>query len=214
VAFLSNRGGREGVYEVGIDGSGLVQVAQSVRVANEGTQLAWQPHGGRLAVATGGGVWIVQPGGTTVWVHANYLDGWTSVGSVNQVAGWAPDGRMLAVTANVRGSGASKDLVLSPTGHKLWTVPHVGSWGATWSPQGLLAVTTGDQGVGGKPAIAIYDRTGRLRFKVRFGPLGKTAERRGRPGLRTEAGSRSSRGTPSRCGRRPDVCSFARHHAD
>ena len=170
VAFLSNRSGQEGTYEIGIDGSGLVQVAPTVSVS-EGAQLAWQPHGGLLAVATSSGVWIVAPGHGPVRVpHATGLDGWVNLSSINQVPGWSPDGRRLAVTVPARHGYSNRELVFSARGHRLWQVRGlVGPWGATWSPHGLLAVPVGGDRAGARHSVAVYGKAGRLRFTVRLG---------------------------------------------
>src|SRR5262245_50688918 len=66
VAFFSDRNGAESIYEVGIDGLGLVHVGRSVPIDRQGItyccrDLAWQPHGRRLAVGATNGAWIVGP---------------------------------------------------------------------------------------------------------------------------------------------------------
>lgn len=169
VAFLSDRSGELGVYEVGIDGRGLVQVGQPATLSETDwpvgapPELAWQPHGGRLAFAAEGGAWIAQPGQTPVHVRA--ADG---------VDGWSPDGHVLAASAYGRGSAPDHELALSPGGRTLWRV-EVGALSfATWSAHGLLALTTGRNATGARQAIAVYDETGQLRFKVRVGRLGAT----------------------------------------
>lgn len=161
VAFLSNRSGQEGIYEVGIDGSGLVQVGQKADVPH-GAQLAWQPHGDLLAVGAGNGLWIVRPGGASVHMR-----------SASGVYGWSPDGRVLAATEDIRGT-YSRALALSPSGHALWRVKISGLGYGTWSAHGLLAVNTGRSVAGARQAIAVYDEAGHLRFKVPFGRLHTT----------------------------------------
>jgi len=69
VAFVSERGGGPGIYEVGIDGAGLRRLDPPPHQigANALTpQLAWSPNGTRLAAVTGGfkaaTLRILQPG--------------------------------------------------------------------------------------------------------------------------------------------------------
>ena len=159
VAFISNRSGQEGVYEVGIDGSGLSQVGPTLPVSN-GAQLAWQPHGGLLAAGTGSGVWIVRPGGASVHVR-----------QVSGLYGWSPDGRVLAATEDIPKTNSSDVLALSAEGRVLWGVKAGGRGIGTWSAHGLLALTTGRSVAGARQAIAVYDEVGHLRFKVPFGRL-------------------------------------------
>lgn len=172
VAFLSDRDGQEGIYEVGIDGSGLVQVAPEARVFAQGAgpveggaNLAWQPHGSLLAVAPrspGSPVWITRPGAPSVSVSAAGLGTWPT-------SAWSPDGRALALVTYDRARQAGRELVVSPAGHTLWTVQDVTD-GSGWSADGLLAVTTGGDLTGARQAVAVYDEAGRLRFKAGFGP--------------------------------------------
>ena len=149
VAFISTRGGSTGVYEVGIDGHGLVPVVRKVPGLDPHTPvLAWQPHGRLLAVRVANRVAIVRPGRKPILVRG----GW-GYGSWQP---WSPDGRVLLVWAG------SKLRAVTPQGHSLWSVPARQPSGG-WSAQGLLAVTTN----GG---AAAYDEQGRLHFKLRFGP--------------------------------------------
>lgn len=151
VAFVSNRGGKTALYEVGIDGRGLHRMAPSIQ---NGT-LFWQPHGGALAVSeTGssspnGHEWIVPPNGKPFLV--SHYD----LGALQQP--WSPDGRVLLTWAGAAGFQA-----VSPEGTALWTADAIQSQGA-WSSQGLLAAAT-------RRGVAVYDETGRDRFNV---PLGR-----------------------------------------
>lgn len=147
VAFLSNRSGREGVYEVGIDGRGLVRVARSLRGLSPGvTSLAWQPHGHLLAVETipesspEGRVWIVPPHGKPTVVSSHFGIGL-----------WSPDGGILLVWA---GDGLR---AVTPSGQSLWTTAADQPTG-TWSRQGLLAVPVYHGG-------AVYDERGHRLFR-------------------------------------------------
>jgi Tol biopolymer transport system component len=158
VAFLSNRSGDWAVYEVGIDGSGLVQVATGTSSA--GAELAWQPHGGLLAVGTGNVVLIVGRGEA---VHVPYARG---------VYGWSPDGRVL-VTESIGGANSDHALAVSPVGRKLWRIKIGGSSSGAWSARGLFALNTGGTAVGARQAISVYSETGHLRFKLRFGRIAR-----------------------------------------
>lgn len=153
VAFISDRRGREGVYEVGSGGRGLTHVPAALgRVSGE-TSLAWQPHGTLLAVDAAGEIdpqarlWIVRPHHKPVEISRHFGFG------IRQP--WSPDGRVLLVgsLAYVR--------AVSPHGRTLWRVP-VARAGGAWSSQGLLAVTE-------SRGAAVYDEHGRLRFSLRLG---------------------------------------------
>jgi Tol biopolymer transport system component len=151
VAFISDRGGMTGIYEVGVDGRGLVAVARTVRGLEPHTpDLAWQPHGRSLAVrfpATHR-VGILRPGRKPIFVRG----GW-GYGSWQP---WSLDGRVLLVSAG------HELRAVTPQGRPLWHVP-VAAPSGTWSPQGLFAVSENH-------GAAVYDEQGRLRFKLRFDP--------------------------------------------
>jgi WD40-like Beta Propeller Repeat len=149
VAFISTRGGATGVYEMGINGHGLVAVARSVPGLDPHTPvLAWQPHGRLLAVRYSDKIAIVRPGRKSIFVRG----GW-GYGSWQP---WSPDGRVLLV------SSRGELHAFSPQGRALWHVfAYVPS--GTWSPQGLFAVTV-------QHGAAVYDEQGHLHFKVRFDP--------------------------------------------
>jgi Tol biopolymer transport system component len=159
VAFISNRSGQWGVYEVRIDGSGVKRVA--ALPISEGAQLAWQPHGGLLAVGTGGVVLIVGRGGTVVHVP-----------NASRVYGWSPDGRVL-VTESVSGTNSYHALAVSPRGRKLWRIKIGGRGSGVWSARGLLALNTGGTAVGSRQTIAVYNEGGHLRFKVWFSRIAR-----------------------------------------
>jgi Tol biopolymer transport system component len=149
VAFTSTRGGATGVYEVGINGHGLVAVVPKVPGLEPHTPvLAWQPHGRLLAVRVSKKVAIVRPGRKPIFVKG----GW-GYGSWQP---WSADGRVLLVSS--RGGLHA----FSPQGRALWHVFAPVPSG-TWSPQGLFAVTA-------TRGAAVYDEQGRLHFKVRFDP--------------------------------------------
>lgn len=150
VAFISRRGGSTGVYEVGIDGRGLVAVVPKVPGLGPHTPvLAWQPHGRLLAVRVSNNVELVRPGRKPIAVKGGWGYGaWEP---------WSPDGRVLLVS-----SSGGELRAFSPQGRPLWHVFAYAPSG-TWSPQGLFAVTQNH-------GAAVYDEQGHLHFKVRFDP--------------------------------------------
>jgi len=153
VAFVSERGGGPGIYEVGIDGAGLRRLDppphQIDRTAN-GPQLAWSPDGERLAAVTGDSkttLRILRPGRTPKVVERTALLYGPS---------WSPDGTLLtAVTFS-----GSREVVraYTPAGAFAWQVPSYGS--VAWSHRGLLATI-------GKGWVKAYDERGRLRLAAR-----------------------------------------------
>lgn len=152
VAFISDRGGRTSLYEVGIDGRGLVRLGLSLPpLSGDGCvpDLAWQPHGHTLSVAACGSakgwLWIVRPGRKPLAV----LTGKNGV----QGPYWSPDGRVL-----VAWNGAGVIRAFSSAGQTLWTRRGGSAWGA-WSSRGLLAMAA-DHGA------TVYDEAGHPRFHV------------------------------------------------
>lgn len=153
VAFVSDRTGRPGVYEVGIGGRGLTQVPLTLGLHTTETLLAWQPHGTLLAAESPGRfgpnarLWILRPQRKPIVVSSHFGFGIAQP--------WSPDGRILLVW------GGAYMRAVTPQGRTLWRVPAARPTGA-WSPQGLLAVTE-------SRGAAVYDEQGRLRFRLRFG---------------------------------------------
>lgn len=155
VAFVSDRSGASSVYEVGINGRGLVHIGPSLTLPGEGGEpaLAWQPGGRLLALVGSTGrtgmtmsLWILRRGRAPLRL----------LRSKHGISGpwWSPDGRVLTASPS---PGVVR--AFSATGHPLWKVK--GGCCGTWSPQGLLAVAA-DHGA------AVYDETGRLRFEFRL----------------------------------------------
>ena len=151
VAFASGRTPGGAVYEVGIDGHGLRRVSPPSRFGfDSSTELAWQPHGERLAaVATSSGLWILQPGHKAVRNRR--------VLGLAAAQPWSPDGRLL-----LTGTHADSTTAVTPRGREAWAVPAAGP--AAWSEQGLLAITDKKGSV-----VDVYDESGHLRFKARVG---------------------------------------------
>jgi Tol biopolymer transport system component len=151
VAFVSDRGGKTALYEVGIDGRRLVRPGLSVPpLADAGCrpQLAWQPRGNVLAVAAcanlAGRLWIVRRGRRPLKL-LRIKNGLESLS-------WSPDGRVL-VASPFRGVFRA----FSPEGRTLWKTH--GFCCGTWSAQGLLALP-----LGSRFGFQVYDESGRVRF--------------------------------------------------
>lgn len=94
VAFVSERGGGPGIYEVGIDGAGLRRLDPPPHQIGTSTltpQLAWSPDSTRLAAVTGdlkSTLRILEPGHTPkVLTRSRFLFAPT----------WSPDGRLLTI---------------------------------------------------------------------------------------------------------------------
>jgi Tol biopolymer transport system component len=152
VAFVSGRGGTAAVYEVGIDGRGLVRVGPSLApLADAGCTpvLAWEPHGHVLAVSAcadlKGRLWIVPRGRKPLRHQRN---------AAVETLSWSPDGRVL-----VASPFAGVVRAFSAVGHPLWKVK--GGCCGSWSPQGLFAVAADHQ-------ARVYDESGRLRFGLQL----------------------------------------------
>lgn len=156
VAFLSNRSGRIGVYEVGINGGNLVRVAPSVQGIN---RLVWQPHGSVLAAESfgsavpSGKVWLVKPQRKPLLVSRRF--GFGTINPFGVERPWSPDGHVLLVWAGAAGMRA-----VSPQGRTLWTA-YADQPIAAWSPHDLLAVPA-------HHGVAVYDEHGRLRAHFRL----------------------------------------------
>lgn len=154
VAFISNRSHQERVYEVSIDGRGLVRVGPGQPNLEPASRaIAWQPHGDALAVVGSSGAWIVRPRHKAVALAE--LGGGPNVASP---APWSPDGRVLLLTE------AQSTLAVSPSGRVLWTAPP-NQLGAAWSAGGLVALMTWGRRAS---MVRVYDEQGRLRFRLRL----------------------------------------------
>ena len=153
VAFVSDRTPKGSVYEVGIDGRGLVRVSPRTRLGwDSSTPLAWQPHGRLLALASNAGLWIVEHGRKPVKVSGR--------GDTFATRPWSPDGRVLLAEEEY----GNEVVAITPRGRKLWTV--VDASVPTWSSKGLVALRIQD----GAPTatVAVYDESGHRIFDLPF----------------------------------------------
>jgi Tol biopolymer transport system component len=153
VAFVSDRGGKTAVYEVGIHGRGLVRVGPSLSPLSDAgcpAVLAWQPHGHVLAVTAcanlNGRLWIIRRGQKPL----KLLQGKNGVEALS----WSPDGRVL-VASPFRGVFRA----FGPDGRALWKAD--GSCCGSWSTQGLFAVP-----LGSRVGFQVDDESGHVRFKA------------------------------------------------
>ena len=150
VAFVSERGGGPGIYEVGIDGARLRRLdppPHQIGASDLDPQLAWSPHANLLAAVTGSGkttLRILRPGRAPNVVERNTFVFGPS---------WSPDGKLLTVV-----SGPLLERVVrayTSAGALAWHVPAPGFSG--WSQRGLFTTI-------GKGRLDVYDERGRLRF--------------------------------------------------
>lgn len=161
VAFLSQRGNSVSVYEMGINGRGLVRIGPTLSPQGQYPYLAWQPHGNRVALTGGGSVsspqsslWILQAGHKPISVR----------GAKNFVQpSWSPDGH--AVLVYTYGRRAAE--AFSPEGRKLFSVSHASNF-SSWSSGDLLATATGT-------GVGVYDESGQRQFEVRGAVAGGPA---------------------------------------
>jgi Tol biopolymer transport system component len=190
VAFFSYRSGALSVWEVGIDGGGVVQVGpptigslNSLGPYGHTEQcgcLAWQPHGGRLALLADQAVFILRPGHRPLQVLAS------SAHRERLVPAWSPDGKVLVVWDGPAFSPSGTPGVaraFSPSGRPLWSVagaigPSFLPW--SWSRRGLLALPINPPFSSNVAldnlGVRVYDERGHRRFVVNTanGSLGTT----------------------------------------
>src|SRR5438874_11004370 len=107
VAFISDRTGGftaqaeyDGVYEVGIDGGGLVAIARRARLGRYDT-LVWQPRGHHIAAGSS----ILERGHRPIFLGNSY--------EVVSPQPWSPDGRVLLLSTFF----TEKIRAVSPDGH-------------------------------------------------------------------------------------------------
>lgn len=145
VAFVSFRP-KGSVYEVGINGRGLVRVGAMVPAqANCQPAIAWQPHGNLLAAGTCSTLWILRPRAKPI-----------KAGRAGLLPQWSPDGRVL-IAATTSATNNNVVQAVSPTGRLLWHAR--GEWFGSWSNKDLFALPT-------KSGVGIYSESGHLRFRI------------------------------------------------
>jgi TolB protein len=159
VAFLSDRGGGLGVYEVRIDGTGLTRLATPPlpSTPDDGMiQLAWSPTSRLLALASTTGsvakLSLIGPGrSAVVAARGRYLFS----------PAWSSDGRLVIVHGRPDFGRPPEILAFTPAGAPVWRINSGDSF-AAWSARGLLK--TVDRG-----SVRVYDERGlaRLRFRGR-----------------------------------------------
>src|SRR3954468_16286650 len=146
VAFVSARSGRNAIYEVGIDGSGLRRLDSPA--LGSVAQLAWAPNSKAVAVVSGDlteRLSVLGPGRPAkVLARAPLIYN----------AEWSPDSRLVTATID-RGQGRRQIDAFRPAGGLVWHAPFQA--GAGWSSRGVFA-PYGHTGVTG------YDEAGRVRF--------------------------------------------------
>jgi Tol biopolymer transport system component len=154
VAFVRYRGAFAQVFEVGVNGRRLVAAAP--RQIWYPSDPSWQPGGKRVAVEAYRGVALDEPGHEPIHIHeASFALG----DDPDSPSSWSLDGKVLLLW-----HGQQHVLeAVSPDGRTLWThratYSDGGGWlGGGWSAAGLVAVTVGR-------GVAVYDESGRLRFR-------------------------------------------------
>ena len=150
VAFVSERGGGPGIYEVGIDGAGLRRLdppPHQIGGSDLSAQLAWSPDGKLLASVTGilkPVLRILGPGQTPrVVARSSFVYG----------PSWSPDGRLLTIETQT--AIARVERAYTAAGRLARQIPAAQPVG--WSSQGLFATIA-------KAGVRAYDEQGRLRF--------------------------------------------------
>jgi Tol biopolymer transport system component len=149
VAYLGSLKGAVTVYEVGIGGQGRVRVGPVLSEQGQSPDLAWQPHGTRLALTGGSSadlstaLWIIQRGRSPVM---RVVD---RAGALQPT--WSADGRVVTVRTSA-GFAA-----FTPAGRALWKITGAARAPAAWSPQGLVALATAGR-------VGVYSEQGRFRF--------------------------------------------------
>ena len=163
LAFDAQYGG--GVWIVGVDGSGLLEVPR-------GGQPQWSPTGSRLAFRSAGGIWVINADGS----------GRRQVASVGRLPVWSSDGSRIAYLDEGSLYVADRDgtrvwtlgtleppgrptpvawnpLPLSPSGEPQGMFSEVGGWIAYGNGKGIWAVNPTP---GGTPSdrIQLSERPG------------------------------------------------------
>ena len=150
VAFVSDRGGGDGLWVVDVDGAGLRRLAVAGLPSQYEVQMAWSPDSRELAYTTGGSatpatLWLAGPSLPPRKIARSKELAWPS---------WSADGRLLTIAVD----GAVD--AFTPSGRRVWSVSSGGE-PVGWSARGLFATGAYDG------AIHVYDENGRRHFVVR-----------------------------------------------
>ena len=145
VAFVSNRGGTNRIYLVGIDGTRLRRLESPP--LDTPAQLVWAPNSKALAVVS-----FVAKERLTI-VGPDRKSKVIARGDVVYNPEWSPDSRLLTVT--VGGIQSRRIDAFTPAGRLVWHVPFQADAG--WSTRGLFAAY-------GHTGVTVYDEAGRVRF--------------------------------------------------
>jgi Tol biopolymer transport system component len=170
VAFFSFRNSEPGqgarIFEVDADGTKLRDMAPALTETPEAGEVAWQPHGDRLAAIAQSTIngpftlWILRWGHRPIRLVSG--GGFGGGSGTTRESSWSPDGRVLVAWSGY------KWRAFSPSGRRLWTHESK-DWGgccrsiASWSAHGLLAITT-------QQKLRVYDESGHTGFKARLPP--------------------------------------------
>src|SRR3954452_11523873 len=118
VAFASTRSGGYGIYQVGIDGTGLRRLDSPPlgKTIDSPAELVWAPNSKALAVVSGDlkeRLAVVGPGRkTTVIARAGLIYG----------TKWSPDSRLVTATVD-QSRGRRQIEAFTPAGRAVWHVP-------------------------------------------------------------------------------------------
>jgi len=150
IAFLSQRGNTVSVYEMGIDGRGLVRVGPSLSPQGQYPYLAWQPRGNRIALTGGGSslrtsLWILRAGHRPIPVPRS---------GDPTLPSWSPDGHVVLVYSY----GRRVARAFSATGRPVFSISAAKPF-SSWSSSGLVAIETAT-------GVGVHDESGHLRFRV------------------------------------------------
>ena len=127
VAFVSARSGKNAIYEVGIDGSGLRRLDSPA--LGTVAQLAWAPSSKELAVVSGDlneRLSVLAPGRKAkVLARAAFIYN----------PEWSPDSRLVTATID-HGHGRRRIDAFTPAGSLAWHAPFRADAG--WSSRGVF----------------------------------------------------------------------------
>src|SRR5262245_61123327 len=133
IAFLSQRGNSVSVYEMGINGRGVVRVGPALSPQGQYPYLAWQPGGNRVALTGGGSslrtsLWILRAGHKPLDVRR---------AGDPTLPSWSADGRVVLVYSY----GRRVARAFSATGRPVFSISAAKPF-SSWSSNGLLAIAT------------------------------------------------------------------------